>query len=129
MDGTLTVPIHDFDELCERPDMFVRASADRLLSDPLAVIAYGLGEDHYRKFFRAIKDRPDLRGRDLMYNYAMNGPDWLYQPQLPKQLNVLIEDAEPTGGWRRFVCLLPDERAKQLCELELDQWASTAARE
>ena len=115
-------PIHDFDETRKRPDTFVRASADRLLSDPLAIVAYGLGEAHYQKFYNTTNNLPDLRGQDVMYNYAMNGPDWSHMPQLPKQLNALIEDAEPTGSWRRFVCLLDDERAKELCNLDLDRW-------
>ena len=115
-------PIHDFDEKRRRPDTFVTASPDRLLSDPLAIVAYGLGEAHYQKFFQAIEDRPDLRGQGVMYKFAMNGPDWIHSPMLPKQLNVLIEDAEPTGSWRRFVCMLDDQSAKELCKLDLDAW-------
>ena len=57
-----------------------------------------------------------------MYNYAMNGPDWAWMPMLPRQLNALIEYAQPTGSWRRFVCLLDDERAEELCLLDLDLW-------
>ena len=117
-------PVHDFDETRERPDTFVRASADRLRSDPLAIIAYGLGETHYKRFFQIIKNLPDLDDQNVMYNYAMNGPDWTHMPQLPKQLNSLIEDAEPTGSWRRFVCLLDDERAKELCLLDLNERAN-----
>ena len=115
-------PILDFAEANGRPSTFVKESSKRLLSNPLALVARGVGESYYQKFYNAIKELPDSWDQGIMYSYAMNGPDWASNPILPKQLNVLIEDAIPTGGWRRFVCLLDDERAKKLCSLDLDYW-------
>lgn len=117
-------PILDFDEQTARPAMLVEESPLRLHSNALALIARSLGESHYRSFYDASIDWPDLRDSDIMYNFAMNGPSWTSMPMLPKQLNVLIENAKPTGSWRRFVCLLDDERAKKLCTLDLENWPS-----
>lgn len=115
-------PVLDFAENDGRPVTYIRESPKRVQSNPLAVVSLGLGESHYQKFYDAIKELPDSWDQDIMYHFAMNGPNWVSMPMLPKQLNVLIDDAEPTGGWRAFVCLLDDERAEKLCSLDLDMW-------
>lgn len=115
-------PILEFDDATGKPGTIVRSSATPLTSNPLALIARGLGEPHYAALRDASENWPELREQDVMYNYAMNGPDWAWMPMLPRQLNALIEYAQPTGSWRRFACLLDDERAEELCLLDLELW-------
>ena len=113
-------PIHDFDKDRERPDVFVIESMNGARTNPLAVIAYGLGEKNYQKFFRSVKELPNEYDESLLGNYFMGGR--YHNPMLPEELNVLLDEAEPVHIWRNFVCLLNDERAKDLCGLDFTQW-------
>ncbi len=119
-------PRHDFDENHQRPDIFVVASMEPQQTNPFAILAYALGEKSYQKFFDAVKDGASLGDKDILYNFHMWGNSYYHSPQLPEELNVLLDVAEPTILWRRFVCMLNSERAKELCGLELDMWPSTS---
>ncbi len=115
-------PIYKFDDVSERPDVFVIDSDNPMKTDPLAIIAYSLGESHFQNFYNAVKDLSAPLNQHILYSFRMNGPDWSSNPILPEELTVLLEDAEPNGAWRRFVCLLDDERAKELCLLDFNDW-------
>jgi len=115
-------PLHDFDEHHQRPDIFVEASMEPRQTNPFAILAYALGEKSYQTFFDAVKEGPHLCDKDVLYNFHMWGNSYHHDPQLPLQLNILLDVAEPTIFWRRFVCMLNDKRAEELCKLELDKW-------
>ncbi len=115
-------PLHDFDKNHQRPDIFVVASMEPQQTNPFAILAYALGEKSYQTFFDAVKDGASLGDKDILYNFHMWGNSYYHDPQLPSELNILLDVAEPTIFWRRFVCMLEDERAEELCKLELDRW-------
>jgi hypothetical protein len=118
-------PAHRFDERKERPDVFLPSSS--LGTDPLAVIAYTLGEAHYQKFYQRIRNENYVPDRGLLYKYFTWEPGvrWADPVQLPVQLQSLLKDAEPTWQWRRFACMLNDERAETLCDLDIKEWPKT----
>ena len=118
-------PAHRFDERKERPDVFVPSSS--LGTDPLAVIAYTLGEAHYQRFYQSIRNTTYVPDRELLYQYFtwQPGTRWSRPAQLPVQLNTLLKDAEPAWQWRRFACMLNDERAETLCDLDIKKWPRT----
>lgn len=115
-------PVHRFDERKERPDVFVTSSS--LGMDQLAVIAYRLGEAHYQRFYQSIKNTTYVWDRELLYQYFSwePGTRWSRPAHLPVQLSTLLDDAEPTWEWRRFACMLNDERAETLCDLDPKEW-------
>lgn len=120
-------PVHAFDPGTGQPGVFVNESETPLVSDPLAVIAFGFDEDFRAEFYELTSTLPDFRGSSLLYNYRMNGPDWTHSPQLPSSLGVLLEHAKPTSAWRRLLCLVDDPRAKELCSLDPDDWPEQAS--
>ena len=117
-------PVHQFDGSTGRPDVALVESETPVLTDPLAVFAYTLGEPFYQDFYRSIAGVTYKRDQSLLYRYFMTGPS--YSAMLPDELNVLIPEAEPTHPWRKFMCMLNDSKAAELCGLELDQWPVNA---
>lgn len=115
-------PIHDFDKDLERPDVFVAASMEQVRTNPFAILAYVLGEKHYQRFFHAVEGDVAVGEKDVLYRFFMWGDRYYHSPQLPQELDVLLDFAEPTKVWRRFACMTPGERAEELCGLELEMW-------
>lgn len=114
-------PFHDMSKTLNRPGVFVQSSNEPIISNPLAIFAYSLGERSYEAFATAAKEGIDLYDPNPLYNFFMFG-SFTHRPQLPEQLIPVLDFAEPTYSWRKFACMLPGGRAKQLCELELDAW-------
>ncbi len=119
-------PLHDIGGTARRPQVFVRQSDDPLLSNPLALFAYSLGERSYEGFANAADEGVEFAGSEPLYSYYMFGTNFGHRPQLPERLVELLDIAEPTYSWRKFACMLPGERAKELCLLDLDAWPTTA---
>ncbi|MEM8683308.1 MAG: hypothetical protein AAGF72_07755 [Pseudomonadota bacterium] len=111
-------PVHGFDDTSGRPDVML--PSETLATNPLAVIAYGLGEGHYRKFYQAIAGASFVPEEGLLGRYF--DESWNHVPQLPPELVPLLNDAEPTNSWRKLACMLQGERARKLCVSPLEAW-------
>ena len=113
---------HEFDLSRNQPDIFVIAAEEEVNSNPLAVLARWLGPSSYEGLSQAHKTGVKLAGEEFLYYFAMSGMGYSHFPQLPIELAVLLESAEPTIMWRKFACRSHGILAKELCSLELDEW-------
>ena len=111
-------PVHQFDQFSMRPDVVF--SSDWNGTDPLAVIAYSLGEDHYEEFARLTKSSTYSPHSELLYQYYMSSraSNWAEPAYLPDELDPLLDSAESTPQWGQFSCFLRSDRAKTMC----DEW-------
>ena len=121
-------PLHDFDMRNQRPDIFVVGSMEPKHTNPYAVIANALGEASYGKFVEAIASGTDVANRDVLYNFHIGGDIFSHHPQLPAELDSVLDAAEPTKAWRRFACMVPGERAQFMCEHEFVEWPEVGGR-
>jgi hypothetical protein len=110
------LPEHQFDAVSKRPDVVI--PSDSSGTDPVAVIAYGLGVDLYAEFFRLLAEVAYSMDDELLYQFSMLPPGTHYADPalLPEELNPILKHAEPTSRWRHFACFLSSERAKELCK-------------
>lgn len=109
-------PVHRIDE--RGPNVFVDAVEQRPESDPLALLAYSVGEDNFQRFLELFSERSTaMRGFDL-YSYYMQGSRTAMADKASSWLNYV----EPSETWRQFACLLPYENARELCGLAPDDW-------
>lgn len=118
----------DFDFDKQLPVVRVIESVKRVKSNPLAVLADWLGAASYRALLEASEAGVELPGDEPLYSYAMSGKYFSHRPQWPEGLIGALDDALPTHDWRRLACLLPGDKAKQLCTADLGEWPRAAGR-
>jgi len=109
-------PMHRFGE--KGPDVFIDADDQRTLSDPLAVLAYSVGERNYSKFLSLVGSAPGAMDDFDLYLFYMYGNG----VPLSEKASVLLEHVQPNDLWQEFACLLPYDDANALCELAPEQW-------
>lgn len=111
-------PVHQFDHTKERPDVAIPSKP--ATTDPLAVIAYTLGETHYAAFSSLVANSTYVPHQELLYQYFMSAraSEWAEPAYLPDELESLLDVADSTPQWGRFSCFLRGDRAKTMC----DRW-------
>ena len=114
-------PVHQFDYTNERPDVVIPSDLTR--TDPLAVIAYTLGESHYAEFSRLLEDSAYSPHQELLYQFYTSdrASQWAEPAYLPDELDPLLDSANSTPQWGRFSCFLRSGRAKTMC----DEWLAS----
>ena len=115
----------DFDYDKRRPVVRIEASDEPIPNNPLAVLADWLGPPSHRALSEAGRNGVTLPGVEPLYHYAMFGNIMQHIPQWPEELAVVLEQRQPTFGWRKLACLLPGEEARTLCLSGLGEWPRT----